>query len=90
MSKRGVREVTEWPLGSVVGSIYACENGEMGYFEKMRQVQEFEHDGTAAIVYGMRQPRVSAGGFDGGNVVIFDWDVRSLALGGRRRLAAAR
>jgi hypothetical protein len=41
----------------------------------------FEHDGTAAIVYGMRQPRVAPGGFEGGQVVILDWDIRSLALG---------
>ena len=42
----------------------------------------FEHDGTAAIVYGMRQPRFGQdGGFDGGAVVILDWDIRSLALG---------
>ena len=40
----------------------------------------FEHDGTAAIVYGMRQPRVAPGGFEGGQVVILDWDIRSLAL----------
>ena len=40
-----------------------------------------EHDGTAAIIYGMRQPRVAPGGFDGGSVVILDWDIRSLALG---------
>ena len=37
----------------------------------------FEHDGTAAIVYGMRQPRVAPGGFEGGQVVILDWDIRS-------------
>jgi hypothetical protein len=41
----------------------------------------FEHDGTAAIIYGMRQPRIAPGGFDGGSVVILDWDIRSLALG---------
>jgi hypothetical protein len=41
----------------------------------------FEHDGTAAIVYGMRQPRIGQGGFDGGEVIILDWDIRSLALG---------
>ena len=41
-----------------------------------------EHDGTAAIIYGLRQPRVSAGGFEGGQVVILDWDIRLLALGG--------
>ena len=41
----------------------------------------FEHDGTAAIIYGMRNPRVGQGGFDGGSVVILDWDIRSLALG---------
>jgi len=41
-----------------------------------------EHDGAAAIVYGMRQPRLARdGGFDGGEVVILDWDIRSLALG---------
>jgi hypothetical protein len=40
-----------------------------------------EHDGTAAIIYGMRQPRLGQGGFDGGKVIILDWDVRSLALG---------
>jgi len=41
-----------------------------------------EHDGTAAIVYGMRQPRFGRdGGFDGGAVIILDWDIRSLALG---------
>ena len=40
-----------------------------------------EHDGSAAIVYGMRQPRVAPGGFEGGEVVILDWDIRSLALG---------
>ena len=50
----------------------------------------FEHDGTAAIVYGMRQPRVSAGGFDGGTVVILDWDIRSSRPWRRRRLAEAR
>src|SRR5271165_934535 len=32
-----------------------------------------EHDGTAAIIYGLRQPRVSAAGFEGGQVVILDW-----------------
>ena len=41
-----------------------------------------EHDGTAAIIYGMRHPRVGQQGFAGGEVVILDWDVRSLALGG--------
>jgi hypothetical protein len=44
----------------------------------------FEHDGTAAIIYGMRNPRIAqggGGGFDGGSVVILDWDIRSLALG---------
>ena len=42
----------------------------------------FEHDGTAAVIYGMRQPRFGqGGGFDGGAVVILDWDIRSLALG---------
>jgi len=41
-----------------------------------------EHDGTAAIVYGMRQPRFGQDGvFDGGSVTILDWDIRSLALG---------
>ena len=40
-----------------------------------------EHDGTAAIIYGMRNPRIGQGGFDGGEVVILDWDIRSLALG---------
>ena len=29
----------------------------------------------------MRQPRVAPGGFEGGQVVILDWDIRSLALG---------
>ena len=29
----------------------------------------------------MSQPRLSPGGFDGGAVVILDWDIRSLALG---------
>ena len=38
-------------------------------------------DGTAAIVYGMRQPRAAPGGFEGGQVVILDWDIRSLARG---------
>jgi hypothetical protein len=37
--------------------------------------------GACSVIYGMRQPRVSAGGFDGGAVVILDWDIRSLALG---------
>jgi hypothetical protein len=41
-----------------------------------------QHDGTAAIIYAMRQPRLSPSGFDGGQVVILDWDIRSLALGG--------
>ena len=41
-----------------------------------------EHDGTAAIIFGMRQPRFGQDGvFDGGEVVILDWDIRSLALG---------
>jgi hypothetical protein len=40
-----------------------------------------EHDGTAAIIYGMRQPSIAADGFDGGEVAILDWDIRSLALG---------
>ena len=29
----------------------------------------------------MRQPRVAQGGFVGGQVILLDWDVRSLALG---------
>ena len=41
-----------------------------------------EHDGTAAVIYGMRHPRIGQGGFEGGQVVILDWDIRSLALGG--------
>ena len=43
----------------------------------------FEHDGTAAVIYGLRQPRiVQQGSFAGCfEVVILDWDVRSLALG---------
>jgi hypothetical protein len=41
-----------------------------------------EHDGTAAVIYGMRHPRVGQYGIGGGEVVILDWDVRSLALGG--------
>jgi hypothetical protein len=42
-----------------------------------------EHDGSAAVVYGMRQPRLSSTGtFEGGEVVILDWDIRSLLLGG--------
>jgi hypothetical protein len=49
-----------------------------------------EHDGTAAVIYGMRQPRLAqGGGFEGGEVVILDWDIRSLALG-RRCLASPR
>ena len=41
-----------------------------------------EHDGTAAIIFGMRQPSFGQDGvFDGGEVVILDWDIRSLALG---------
>jgi hypothetical protein len=30
----------------------------------------------------MRQPRISAGGLEGGEVIVLDWDIRSLALGG--------
>ena len=41
-----------------------------------------EHDGTAAIIFGMRHPRIAQGGFEGGEIVILDWDIRSLALGG--------
>ncbi len=41
-----------------------------------------DHDGTAAVIFGMRQPRVAQDGFEGGEVVILDWDIRSLALGG--------
>ena len=43
----------------------------------------FEHDGTAAVIYAMRQPRIAQqGGFATGfEVVLLDWDVRSLALG---------
>jgi hypothetical protein len=41
-----------------------------------------EHDGTAAIIFGMRHPRIAKGGFEGGEIVILDWDIRSLALGG--------
>jgi hypothetical protein len=41
----------------------------------------FEHDGTAAVIFGVRQPRVAQGGFVGGEVILLDWDVRSLALG---------
>lgn len=40
-----------------------------------------EHDGTAAIIFGMRHPRVGQYGIAGGEVVILDWDIRSLALG---------
>jgi hypothetical protein len=38
----------------------------------------FEHDGTAAVVYGLRQPRAAGDAFA---MTILDWDVRSLALG---------
>ena len=41
-----------------------------------------DHDGSAAIIYGMRNPTVSSSGFDGGEVIVLDWDIRSLALGG--------
>jgi hypothetical protein len=41
-----------------------------------------EHDGTAAVIYGLRHPHVGQQGFAGGEVIILDWDVRSLALGG--------
>jgi hypothetical protein len=42
----------------------------------------FEHDGTAAVIYGLRQPRnIAQQGAAGFEVVILDWDVRSLALG---------
>jgi hypothetical protein len=42
----------------------------------------FEHDGTAALVYGLRQPRnILQQGAAGFEVVLLDWDVRSLALG---------
>jgi hypothetical protein len=38
----------------------------------------FEHDGTAAVIYGMRQPRAAGDAFA---MTILDWDARSLALG---------
>ena len=38
----------------------------------------FEHDGTAAIIYGLRQPRAAGDVFA---MTILDWDVRSLGLG---------
>ena len=38
----------------------------------------FEHDGTAAVIYGLRQPRAAGDAFA---MTILDWDVRSLALG---------
>jgi hypothetical protein len=38
----------------------------------------FEHDGTAAVIYGLRQPRIAGDAFA---MTILDWDVRSLALG---------
>lgn len=38
----------------------------------------FEHDGTAAVIYGLRQPRAAGDDFA---MTILDWDVRSLALG---------
>ena len=42
----------------------------------------FEHDGTAAAIFGMRQPRsIAQQGAAGFEVVLLDWDVRSLALG---------
>ncbi len=41
-----------------------------------------EHDGTAAVIYGMRHARVVSSGLSAAEVVILDWDVRSLALGG--------
>jgi hypothetical protein len=37
-----------------------------------------EHDGTAAIIYALRKPRVAGEAFA---MTILDWDVRSLALG---------
>ena len=40
-----------------------------------------EHDGTAAVIYGDRLPRIGVDGLEGGDVVILDWDIRSLALG---------
>jgi hypothetical protein len=41
-----------------------------------------DHDGTAAVIFALRNPRVAGGVFDGGEVIILDWDIRSLALGG--------
>ena len=41
-----------------------------------------DHDGTAAIIFAIRQPRFTNGVFDGGEVIVLDWDIRSLALGG--------
>jgi hypothetical protein len=38
----------------------------------------FEHDGTAAVIYGLRQPSAAGDTFA---MTILDWDVRSLALG---------
>lgn len=39
------------------------------------------HDGTAAIVWGFRHPRVINGAFSGGEVIILDWDIRELPMG---------
>ena len=38
----------------------------------------FDHDGTAAIIYALRNPRVAGEAYA---MTILDWDVRSLALG---------